>query len=77
VLAGIGTLILAGEEVTFGDGMPGPNTRRLREALSAVQRGEATDVHGWTRAVVPCPAPSATPDGRAGSAAPRQRQPSG
>jgi branched-chain amino acid aminotransferase len=78
VLAGVGTLIRAGEEVTFGDGRPGPNTRRLREALIAVQRGEATDVHGWTRPVVPrSPVPSATPDGRTGSAAPRQHQPSG
>jgi branched-chain amino acid aminotransferase len=51
VLAGVGTLVLGDREVTLGDGSPGPNTRRLRDALVAVQRGEAADRHGWTRAV--------------------------
>jgi branched-chain amino acid aminotransferase len=56
VLAGVGALVHEGSEVTVGDGMPGPNTRRLREALVAVQRGEAADQHGWTRAVHRTPA---------------------
>jgi branched-chain amino acid aminotransferase len=56
VLAGVGTLVHGGRELTIGDGMPGPNTRRLREALTAVQRGEAPDTHGWTRAVRPAAA---------------------
>jgi branched-chain amino acid aminotransferase len=56
VLAGVGALVHEGNEVTVGDGMPGPNTRRLREALVAVQRGEAADEHGWTRAIHPAPA---------------------
>jgi branched-chain amino acid aminotransferase len=51
VLAGVGTLVHDSEEVVLGDGTPGPNTRRLREALVAVQRGEAPDRHGWTQPV--------------------------
>jgi branched-chain amino acid aminotransferase len=51
VLAGVGALVHEGREVTVGDGTPGPNTRRLREALVALQRGEAPDTHGWTRPV--------------------------
>jgi branched-chain amino acid aminotransferase len=56
VLAGVGALVHEGNEVVVGDGAPGPNTRRLREALVAVQRGEAADQHGWTREVHPAPA---------------------
>jgi branched-chain amino acid aminotransferase len=56
VLAGVGALVHEGSEVTIGDGTPGPNTRRLREALVAVQRGEAADAHGWTREVHRAPA---------------------
>jgi branched-chain amino acid aminotransferase len=56
VLAGVGTFVHRGREVTVGDGRPGPNTRRLRDALTAVQRGEADDPHGWTTVVEPVPA---------------------
>jgi branched-chain amino acid aminotransferase len=51
VLAGVGTFVHRGREVTVGDGQPGRNTRRLRDALTAVQRGEVEDPHGWTTAV--------------------------
>lgn len=51
VLAGVGALVHAGREIVVGDGATGPNTERLRAALVAVQRGEAPDVHGWTRPV--------------------------
>lgn len=47
VLAGVGHMIHAGETLTVGDGGPGPNTRRLREALVAIQSGSAEDRHGW------------------------------
>jgi len=47
VLASVGTLIYQGEEVTVGDGMPGPRIRGLREQLNAIQWGQAEDKHGW------------------------------
>jgi branched-chain amino acid aminotransferase len=58
VLAGVGAFVHRGEEVRVGDGTPGPNTRRLREALVAVQRGEAPDRHGWTRPVTAATTPA-------------------
>jgi branched-chain amino acid aminotransferase len=48
VLAGVGTLIHEDRGVTVGDGQTGPNTRRLREALLAIQRAQRPDEHGWT-----------------------------
>ena len=47
VLAPVGTVLVDGESVTFGDGQPGPNTLRLREALTDIQLGKAPDAHGW------------------------------
>lgn len=47
VLAGVGTLVRQGEEHQVGDGEVGPETRRLRETLVALQRGLAEDRHGW------------------------------
>ncbi len=51
VLSGVGTLVHAGGRHTVGDGQVGPVTLALREALIAIQRGEAPDTHGWTRTV--------------------------
>jgi branched-chain amino acid aminotransferase len=51
VLAGVGRIVGPDGEVTVGDGRVGPVTRRLRDALLAVQRGQAPDPHGWTREV--------------------------
>lgn len=50
VLSSVGTLIRDGQEHRVGDGEIGPVTRRLREALSAVQYGETPDGRGWRRA---------------------------
>ena len=47
VLAGVGTLVRGGVEHRVGDGGVGPETRRLRAALVAIQQGEAPDRHGW------------------------------
>jgi branched-chain amino acid aminotransferase len=47
VLAGVGTLVRDGVEHRVGDGSVGPETRRLRAALVAIQQGEAPDRHGW------------------------------
>lgn len=51
VLTGVGTLIQGGVEHRVGDGEVGPQTRRLREALIAIQRGESADRHGWLRRI--------------------------
>lgn len=47
VLAGIGTFIVEGREVQVGSGKVGPNTIKLRKALTDIQRGEAEDAFGW------------------------------
>lgn len=47
VLAGVGTLVRDGIEHRVGDGSVGPETRKLRAALVAIQQGEAPDRHGW------------------------------
>lgn len=47
VLAGVGTLIYDGREYRVGSGDVGPQTRALRAALMALQRGEAPDKFGW------------------------------
>ncbi|MCP5328905.1 MAG: branched-chain amino acid aminotransferase [Steroidobacteraceae bacterium] len=47
VLAGVGTLVREGVSHQVGDGSVGPETRKLREALVAIQQGEAPDRHGW------------------------------
>jgi branched-chain amino acid aminotransferase len=51
VLAGIGTLVHRGTEHRVGSGDVGPVTQRLRSALVAIQTGEASDRHGWSRKV--------------------------
>jgi branched-chain amino acid aminotransferase len=48
VLSGVGTLVHDGQEYAVNDGEVGATTTRLRDALVAVQRAEAPDVHGWT-----------------------------
>jgi branched-chain amino acid aminotransferase len=47
VLAAVGTLIYRGKDHTVGNGEIGPVTRRLREALVAIQQGEAPDRFDW------------------------------
>ena len=49
VLAGVGTLVARGAEHRVGDGDVGPETRKLRAALVAIQQGEAPDRYGWLR----------------------------
>ena len=56
VLAGVGTLVHAGEPVRVGDGQVGPTTRRLREALVAIQQGRQPDPAAWCTPVPPLPA---------------------
>jgi branched-chain amino acid aminotransferase len=40
-------------EVVVADGRPGPVTTRLRELLTAIQRGSAPDTHSWMQTLVP------------------------
>jgi branched-chain amino acid aminotransferase len=52
VLAGVGVLIRrGGEEHVVANGEVGPETRRLRAALVAIQQGDVKDTHGWLRRV--------------------------
>jgi branched-chain amino acid aminotransferase len=53
VLAAVGTFIYNGQRYQVGDGGTGPNTRRLRDALVAVQRGQSPDLWSWTEPVEP------------------------
>lgn len=47
VLAPVGTMIVDGVERTVGDGQPGPNTMKLRQALVDIAGGHASDPHNW------------------------------
>ena len=51
VLAGVGTLIRGGRDHVVGNGEVGPETRRLRAALVAIQQGEAVERRGWCKRV--------------------------
>ena len=51
VVAPVGTITFADEQLTVLDGQPGPNTLRLRDALTDIQLGTAPDTHGWMTAV--------------------------
>lgn len=51
VLAGVGTLIYKDVEYTVRDGGVGPNSSRLRQALTDIQVGGAEDVFGWLREI--------------------------
>jgi branched-chain amino acid aminotransferase len=46
-LAPVGTFVYKGKEIKVGDGQPGPNTAKLRDALQRIQHGTARDTHGW------------------------------
>ena len=47
VVAPVGTILYDSMTLTVGDGQPGPNTMRLRQALVDVQVGAAPDHFGW------------------------------
>jgi len=47
VIAPVGQLIHEGDTLQVRDGQPGPNTMKLRDALVAVQSGNAPDPHNW------------------------------
>lgn len=47
VLAGVGSFVHEDQEFPVGDGDVGPNTQRLRQALTDIQFGDRPDPHGW------------------------------
>ena len=47
VLTGVGSVVYKGKTHTVGDGVVGPNTRRLCDALTDIQQGTAPDEFGW------------------------------
>ncbi|MEM7274698.1 MAG: branched-chain-amino-acid transaminase [Actinomycetota bacterium] len=51
VVAPVGKVTTRGEHIQIGDGQPGPNTLRLREALTDIQLGKADDPYGWRTVV--------------------------
>jgi branched-chain amino acid aminotransferase len=51
VVTPIGRVAAPEGSFTIGDGASGPVTRRLHEALVAIQRGAAPDPHGWLRRI--------------------------
>lgn len=57
VIAPIGRLGHAGQDLTVGDGEPGPITMDLRRRLLDVQYGRTEDRHGWRSVVRPATAP--------------------
>jgi branched-chain amino acid aminotransferase len=51
VVTSIGEVRAPHGNFTIGDGNPGPVAARLRERLTAVQRGLGNDAHGWVHRV--------------------------
>jgi len=51
VVAPVGQITIEGESITVGDGQPGANTLRLRQALTDIQLGASEDRHGWCTTV--------------------------
>ena len=51
VVTPIGRVAGPGYEFRIGDGETGPVTARLLARLSAIQRGQADDAHGWRHAL--------------------------
>ncbi len=47
VIAPVGKIMIDGEDIQLGDGRPGENTLKLRQALVDIQLGRTEDVHGW------------------------------
>jgi len=50
VIAGIGSVLSPGGQFAVGDGKTGPVTTALRDELTALQRGDRPDLHGWVQA---------------------------
>jgi branched-chain amino acid aminotransferase len=53
VITPVGNVKHENGQVAVGDGTAGPITLRLRELLTAIQRGTAPDTHSWMHTLVP------------------------
>ncbi|MQA16971.1 MAG: branched-chain amino acid aminotransferase [Pseudonocardiaceae bacterium] len=53
VITPVGRVADTGGDYAIGSGEPGPITTRLREALTAIQRGAAPDPYGWMTRLAP------------------------
>jgi len=51
VVSPVGELALQGERMVLGGGKPGPIAQNLYAELTAIQRGEKPDKHGWLSVV--------------------------
>ncbi len=51
VVAPVGKIVINDEHLPLGDGQPGANTLRLREALVNIQIGKSEDSYGWRTTV--------------------------
>jgi branched-chain amino acid aminotransferase len=51
VIAPVGTVIVGDAPVTVGDGRPGANTLRIRQALTDLLIGKTDDPYGWRTTV--------------------------
>lgn len=51
VVAPVGTVIVNDSPNTVGDGQPGPNTLKVRDALTSLLTGDADDPHSWRTSV--------------------------
>jgi branched-chain amino acid aminotransferase len=52
-LTPVGVLVYNGKEILVRDGSGGPNVEKLRDALQAIQYGDAADTHDWLTEVSP------------------------
>jgi len=50
-VAPVGTILYSGKTLMIGTGQPGPNTLRLRQALTDAQTGAAPDTFDWRTSV--------------------------
>ncbi len=51
VVTPIGRVVTGSDEFTIGSGGPGQLASRLKDRLTAIQRGRAPDPHGWVRRI--------------------------
>ncbi len=51
IIAPVGKVVLGDEHIDLGDGQPGANTLRLRQALVDIQIGASEDHYGWRTTV--------------------------
>lgn len=56
VITPVGTVSSAEGTFTVNDGKPGEVTMKLRQTLTAIQHGDASDPHGWRYQLVPAAA---------------------